>query len=53
MAEWKVTVTFKDDPEPSEYIFDGNQAMAKTDAYLSFPQGSIRNVSVTPYDRDE
>lgn len=46
--EWVVTVKFKYREEDTVYIFEGHQEEARRDAYLSYPQGSLRNVIVKP-----
>jgi hypothetical protein len=47
MKEWEVTIIWKDGRE-SSYVYEGNKEEARCDAYLSSPQGEIRNVIVKP-----
>lgn len=47
MQEWEVTIQWKDGRE-SSYVYEGNKEEARRDAYLSSPQGEIKNVIVKP-----
>lgn len=49
--EWEVTIKWKDGTE-SWYVYEGKKEDARRDAYLSSPQGDIRNVIVKPYRLD-
>lgn len=52
MKEWEVTIKWKNGTE-SIYVYEGKKEEARLDAYLSSPQGDIRNVIVKPYNPDE
>lgn len=49
--EWEVTIKWKDGTQ-SCYVYEGKKEDARRDAYLSSPQGDIRNVIVKPYRLD-
>lgn len=43
---WNVIINFKNGDQ-TEYIYQGSREEARTDAYLSCPYSSIKNVIVT------